>query len=96
LDPATLKLLTDLLNAGALVAVVVLFIAGFLVSRPTLERHILAPRDQRIEALERSMSRRDEDMRQLLEQQANALEAQSRVVDRLLAERDRHEGGGRK
>jgi hypothetical protein len=84
-----LKTITDLMNASALVAVVVLFIGGYLISRPTLEKHILAPRDQRIEALEKAMAKKDEDIRRLLEEFAKALGIQSQVVDRLFAKLDK-------
>lgn len=87
---ATWKPLADFLQAGALVALAGLLATGTLIPRIIVERLILTPRDERIAALERAMAKRDEEVRHLLTQQAAALEAQTKLIDRLTAER----GGG--
>lgn len=93
MDPSLMKQLAELFNASALVAVVVAFMLGYVISRPTLQ-YILAPRDQRIDALEKAMARKDEDMRKLLEQHAATVEVQGKVIDRLLTKLDEPKKAG--
>lgn len=82
----TWEAVSQFLQTSSLVALALLLATGTLIPKIVVERYILAPRDARIDALERSMARRDEEYRKLVEQQAAALETQSRLLDRLMEE----------
>ena len=74
------------LQTSALVAVTAMFAMGWIVSKPTLERLVVGPLQDRIAALERALATKDEQYRDLVKQQAAALEVQSRLAEQLLAE----------
>lgn len=86
IDGFTWEAVAQLLQTSALAALALLLATGTLIPRVVVERFILAPRDARIEALEKAMGKKDEDMRRLIEQQAAALEAQSNLVGVLIHE----------
>lgn len=87
MDGFTWDAMGELLQTSATAALALLMATGTLIPRMVVERFILAPRDARIEALEKAMGKRDDEVRRLLEQQAAALEAQSNLVSFLVHER---------
>lgn len=77
------------MQTSALAALAVLLATGTLLPRIVVERFILAPLHARIEALERVSARRDEQQTELQRQQAEAIAAQGRAMEILLAAVDK-------
>ncbi|MFZ5816311.1 MAG: hypothetical protein ACOY93_13605 [Bacillota bacterium] len=77
------------LNTAALVVFAYLLARGYLVPMPVVEQHMLAPRDERIQALERVSSKKDEQHAELQRMMAAAIEAQSKALEYMHGERGR-------
>lgn len=84
---------SGLVQTSALAALAVLLATGTLIPRLIVEKLILAPLHSRIEALERVSARRDEQQTELQQRQAEAIAAQGRAMEVLLAAVD---GKGRR
>lgn len=77
------------LNTASLVVFAYLLARGYLVPMPTVERYMLAPRDERIAALENVSRRKDEQHAELQRMMAAAIEAQGQALKLMQEERER-------
>lgn len=73
------------LNTAALAAFVLLFVLGYIVSMKVVREQMIAPLTDRISALERISAKRDDQYAELQRQQAEAIAAQGRAMEILLA-----------
>lgn len=77
------------LNTTALAVFAFLLAKGYLVPMPVVEQHMLAPRDERIVALEGVSRRKDEQHAELQKMMAEAVAAQGKALEIIHAERGR-------
>lgn len=75
------------INVMALAAMAYMLAKGILVPMWVVEKFMLAPLHNRIEALEKVSARRDEQHAELQRMMAAAIEAQSRALELLHEER---------
>lgn len=71
------------LNTAALVMFAALMAKGYLVPMTVVQEHMLKPLNDRIEALERVSSRKDDQNAELQRMQAEAIKAQSEALTML-------------
>lgn len=93
LENVTPELAVQVLNAAALAVFAWLLAKGILVPMPVVEKYMLSPLNDRIAALEKLSSKRDEQNAELQRMQAEAIGAQGKAIQ-LLHEQLQAQGRG--